>query len=134
MEKLKEIIIKDLQEQGYEIKDFGTYNEKAVDYPDYAHKLANTIKIGHIQTGILICGTGIGMSIAANRHSDIRAALCHNETTARLAREHVDANILVLGARIIGEVVAKDCVKIFLNTEFGGGRHVNRLNKIDILP
>lgn len=129
--KLKEVLIKELQSLEYMVENLGTYSETAsVDYPDYAHKLANTIKSDQSKIGILICGTGIGMSMAANRHPEIRAALCHDVTTARLTREHNDANVLALGARIIGEEVAKECLKVFLETEFEGGRHVDRLNKI----
>lgn len=131
--KLKEALIIELQHMGYNVENLGAYSERvSVDYPDFGHKMANTINAGHIQRGILICGTGIGISIAANRHKGIRAALCHNVTTARLAREHNDANVLALGARVIGEEVAKDCMKAFLETEFEGGRHVNRLNKVDL--
>lgn len=131
--ELKEILIKELQYLGYIVENLGTYSEKvSVDYPDYGHKMANIINVGPIKTGIIICGTGIGISIAANRHPNIRAALCHNVTTARLAREHNNANVLALGARVIGEEVARDCMKTFLETEFEGGRHVNRLNKVDL--
>ena len=129
--KLKEVLIFELQKMNYSVVNLGTYSDDvSVDYPDYAHEMANAIASGKVDTGILICGTGIGISMAANRHDNIRAALCHNTTTARLSREHNDANVLALGARVIGEEVAKECVKIFLETEFEGGRHINRLNKL----
>ena len=130
---LKEILIKELQTLGHDALNLGTYSGTvAVDYPDYGHAVANAINAGKAEMGIIICGTGIGISIAANRHKGTRAALCHDETTARLAREHNNANVLALGARIIGEEVAKKCVKVFLETEFEGGRHVNRLNKVNL--
>lgn len=129
--KLKEVLIFDLRKMNYTVSDLGTDSDDvSVDYPDYAHSMANAIDSGRVDKGILICGTGIGISIAANRHENIRAALCHNTTTARLAREHNDANVLALGARVIGEEIAKECVKVFLKTDFEGGRHINRLNKI----
>ncbi len=129
--ELKEVLIQELQTLGYTVENLGTYSKsKSVDYPDYGHKLANLIETGRVKKGILICGTGIGMSMVANRHFGIRAALCHDITTTHLTREHNDANVLVLGARVIGEEVAKDCVRVFLETEFEGGRHIDRLNKI----
>lgn len=130
---LKEKLIAELQTQGYVVSNVGTHAKtNSVDYPDYAHDVAEIITRGHIKIGILICGTGIGMSMVANRHPGIRAALCHNATTARLARQHNDANILVLGARVIGEEVANDCLKVFLETEFEGDRHIKRLDKMDL--
>lgn len=115
------------------IENLGADSPASVDYPDYAHQLASRIKdLGDDRAaGILICGTGIGISIAANRHKHIRAALCHDVTTSRLTREHNDANVLVLGQRVIGEQVALDCVKVFLETEFEGGRHQGRVDKIN---
>ena len=101
-----------------------------MDYPDYAEKLAQAIKAGKAARGILVCGTGIGISIAANRHREIRAALCQDVTTAQLSREHNDANVLVLGGRIVGEEVAKGCLKVFLETPFAGGRHEGRVAKL----
>ena len=128
---LKKILINELKLLGYEAIDLGTHSANvSVDYPEYGHKIANAISAGEAEFGVAICGTGIGISIAANRHNKIRAALCHDITTARLCREHNDANVLALGARIVGPEVAKDCLKTFLETEFEGGRHVNRLNKI----
>lgn len=111
--------------------DLGTHSAESVDYPDYAHKMADAIKQGQADIGIVICGTGIGISIAANRHAHIRAALCTDTTMARLTRQHNDANVLALGARITGREVARDIVETFLITEFEGGRHARRVEKIN---
>jgi len=127
---LKKEIIKFLESEKYEIIDCGTDSDLAVDYPDYAHKLSAMIKIGKATKGILICGTGNGMAIAANKHQNIRAALCYNEEMASLARKHNDANVLTMGARMISIKKAKEIVKIFLNTKFDGGRHKARIQKI----
>lgn len=116
----------------YEWIDFGPDHSDSVDYPDYAHKLCDEMVSQNIETGILICGTGIGISIAANRHKNIRAALCTDTTMARLTRSHNDANVLALGERIIGLETAFDIVDTFLRTEFEGGRHERRVNKINI--
>lgn len=110
--------------------DLGTQGTESVDYPDYAAKLAEALKQGHAEQGVLICGSGIGISIAANRHPHIRAALAHDVTTATLARQHNNANVLCLGARVIGVEVAKDCLKAFLSTAFEGGRHQKRVAKL----
>ena len=120
----------DLEEMGYEILDLGTNGPDSVDYPDFGKKLGEAIAAGEAGRGIVVCGTGIGISIAANRNPAVRAALCHDETSARLAREHNDANVLALGARLIGSEVARDCLKTFLQTEFGGGRHSGRVAKL----
>jgi ribose 5-phosphate isomerase B len=117
----------------YEFIDFGTNTQDPVDYPDYAQTVARAILDKGGDLGILICGTGIGMSIAANRFKGIRAGLCHNPLEARLTREHNDANILCLGARIIGNELALENVKVFCETGFAGGRHLNRIIKIDAL-
>jgi len=112
--------------------DLGTDDaKKSVDYPDFGHALAETIVDGDADYGIAICGTGIGISIACNRHDNIRAALCTDTTMARLTRQHNDANILALGERLIGTEVAMDIVKTFLETEYEGGRHQNRIEKLD---
>lgn len=110
--------------------DLGTDTSDSVDYPEYAQKLAQSILKKETNRGVLICGTGIGISIAANRFKGIRAALCTDVTMARLTRQHNDANVVALGARIIGEEVAFDIVDIFLNTEFEGGRHERRVQKL----
>ncbi|MBR0720608.1 ribose 5-phosphate isomerase B [Bradyrhizobium manausense] len=110
--------------------DLGTDGAASVDYPDFADKLADAIKAGKAGRGILICGSGIGISIAANRHAHIRCALVHDVTGARLCRQHNDANVLALGGRMTGEAVAKDCVEAFLGTAFEGGRHQKRIDKL----
>ncbi|MGX4807539.1 ribose 5-phosphate isomerase B [Bradyrhizobium guangdongense] len=110
--------------------DLGTDSAASVDYPDFAHKLAETIKAGKAGRGILVCGSGVGISIAANRHAHIRCALVHDVTGARLCRQHNDANVLALGGRTTGDVVAKECVEAFLSTAFEGGRHQKRLDKL----
>ena len=110
--------------------DYGTMNNDSVDYPDYAEKVSEAVASGSIDRGILICGTGIGMSIVANRYPNIRAALCHDHFTARMSRLHNDANVLVMGERVIGKGVALDIVQTWLDTEFEGGRHQKRLDKI----
>lgn len=113
-----------------EVKDFGCYSEESVDYPDIAKDVAISVSKGEYDRGILICGTGIGMSIAANKIRGIRAAIGNELLSVRLSREHNDANILTLGARIIGIEVAKEAIKIFLETPFIGGRHQRRIDKI----
>ena len=128
--ELKTYIINELKEQ-YDFDDLETNNQDLVDYPDYAIKVVDKILSGHSEFGILICGTGIGMSIAANRHKGVRAGLCHNSLEARLTREHNDANILCLGGRMIGKECALENVKVFLTTNFTGGRHTNRIKKLD---
>jgi ribose 5-phosphate isomerase B len=110
--------------------DLGTDSAESVDYPDFANKLAGAVKSGKAARGILICGSGIGISIAANRHAHIRCALVHDVTGARLCRQHNDANVLALGGRMIGDAVAKQCVEAFLGTAFDGGRHQKRIDKL----
>jgi ribose 5-phosphate isomerase B len=127
---LKETLKGDLGELGFDVLDLGTNGPESVDYPDYANAMADTIKQGKVARGVLVCGSGIGVSIAANRHPGIRAALCHDAVTARLARQHNDANVLVLGARTTGLEVAKDCLRVFLTTAFEGGRHARRVAKL----
>ena len=127
---LKNALIKRLKEEGYEALDLGTYTSDSVDYPDYAALMAKTIKEGKAERGILTCGTGIGISIAANRFPHIRAALVHDAFGARLCREHNNANVLVMGGRTTGIEVAYECMDIFLKTEFAGGRHAVRVNKL----
>lgn len=123
---LKEAVVA----HGLEVLDLGPDTADSVDYPDMADRLAAALAEGRAQRGVLVCGTGIGISIAANRHRHVRAALCHDVTTARLAREHNDANVLALGARILGANVAKDCLAAFLDTPFGGERHARRVAKL----
>ncbi|SJZ37107.1 ribose 5-phosphate isomerase B [Cetobacterium ceti] len=131
--QLKEIIKKHLESKGYEVVDKGTYSTDSVDYPDYAKAVATAILENEVERGILVCGTGIGISIAANRFKGIRAALCNNTTMAKLTREHNNANILALGGRMTGDVLALEMVDVFLDTEFQGGRHQTRIDKIDTL-
>lgn len=128
--ELKDLLKQDLEEMGYEVLDLGTNGPESVDYPDFGKKLGEAIAEGKAGRGVVVCGTGIGISIAANRNTAVRAALCHDETSARLSREHNDANVLALGARLIGTEVARDCLKTFLQTEFGGGRHSGRVAKL----
>ena len=129
---LKQEVIKHFQEKGLEYKDYGSYDEKSCDYPVYAKKVANAIVSGECDKGILICGTGIGISIAANKIKGIRAALCHDTFSAQATREHNDANILAMGARVIGPGHALKVVDTFLETEFSNeGRHVRRVGMIE---
>ena len=128
---LKRFLVQRLQEWGHDVVDLGTHNEESCDYPDFAHAVAKAVLAEPGSRGLLVCGTGIGISIAANRHEGIRAALCHNSLEARLTREHNDANVLALGGRIVGEVLAEDILAVFLQTGFAGGRHARRLEKIE---
>ncbi|HZK70016.1 MAG TPA: ribose 5-phosphate isomerase B [Clostridia bacterium] len=128
--KLKGIIIKYLQSMNIKYKDYGSFTEDAVDYPDVALIASESIINGECDKGILICGTGIGISIAANKVTGIRAALCGDTFSARMSRLHNDANILTMGARVIGEGLAIDIVNIWLNTEFEGGKHTRRVDKL----
>ncbi len=130
---LKNSIIKYLQAKGFEYMDFGPDSENSVDYPDYAEKTADCILSGRCEKGILICGTGIGMSIAANKIKGIRAALCTTGLHARLARQHNNANIVTIGSRTTGNDLALDIVEEFLKTEYLNGRHEKRINKIRLL-
>lgn len=127
---LKSHLIALLEQQGYGVLNLGTDSEESVDYPDFAEKLVEVIEQGKAPQGILICGSGVGISIAANRHKSIRAALCMNEEMASLARQHNDANVLALGARFIDNATAEACVQAFLRTEFEGGRHQRRVDKL----
>jgi ribose 5-phosphate isomerase B len=128
--KLKQGILKYLAEKNITVKDFGTYSEQRADYPDFAHAVSVAIENKEYNLGILICGSGNGINITANKHKGIRAALCWNEEIAALARQHNDANILSLPGRFITEETALKSVEAFLSTEFEGGRHAERVNKI----
>ncbi len=128
--ELKSVLKDDLAAMGYSVLDFGTGGPESVDYPDFAEMLVEAMKQGRAEQGVLVCGSGIGMSIAANRHSGIRAALCHDADAARLARQHTDANVLVLGARVIKVEAARECVQVFFNTVFEAGRHRRRVEKL----
>jgi ribose 5-phosphate isomerase B len=128
--ELKEILKTHLESKGLEVVDYGTYTPDSVDYPDFAHKVAAAIESEHFEKGILICGTANGIAMAANKHAGIRAAIAWTEAVARMARLHNDANIICLPARVISAQLARDCVDIFLSTDFEGGRHERRVNKI----
>jgi ribose 5-phosphate isomerase B len=128
--ELKRALASLLRQKGYEVVDLGTDSAEAVDYPDYAEKLAEAIGSGQATRGVLMCGSGIGMAIAANRHPGIRAALVHDLETARLAREHNDANVLVLGGRLVARDLAERILETFLSTAFEGGRHARRVRKL----
>ena len=131
--ELKEKIVELLKEKGLEVIDYGVDNPESVDYPDYGIKVANAVSKGIAERGILSCGTGIGMSIVANKFPDVRAALCYDMFTARMSRLHNDANILVLGGRVLDKEVALMMVDVWLRTGFEGGRHQRRLDKISEL-
>lgn len=128
--QLKEKLKTYLTEKGYEMKDFGCHSEDSIDYPDYAHPVADYVTSNEGTLGILICGSGNGISMTANKHQGIRCALCWKEEIAKLAREHNDANIISLPARFISEDEAKAMVDAFLTTDFEGGRHQRRVDKI----
>lgn len=128
--KLKQEIIEYLKEKELQYKDYGTCDSSSVDYPEYGLKVAEAVKNGECDRGIIVCGTGIGISIAANKVPGIRAALCTDTFMAKMSREHNDANILSLGERVIGVGLALEIVDIWLNTEFTGGRHKTRIDKI----
>ena len=131
--ELKEDLRDYLAELKIDALDLGTHGPQPVDYPDVAGKVVEKIARGEVEKGLLICGTGIGMSIAANRFPGVRAALCHDPFTARVSREHNNANILVLGGRLIGKGLAREVLKVWLETEYQGGRHQRRLDKITAL-
>lgn len=127
---LKALLVPELRSLGFEVLDLGTSGTDSVDYPDFADALARALERGQAKRGVLVCGTGLGIAIAANRYRWVRAGVCHDATTARLARQHNDANVLALGARVVGSEVAKDCLRAFLATEFEGGRHARRVAKL----
>ncbi len=129
---IKDDVKKILENMGYEVIDLGTDSEERVDYPDFAHKLSKEVLKDKGSFGILICGTGIGMSLAANKHKGIRAALCHDAYTAQMARAHNDANVLCFGQRVVGLGVIESMIKAWCETKFEGGRHENRVKKIEI--
>ncbi len=128
--ELKAELIKHLAENGIECEDYGTYTPDSCNYPDYAEKVCNAIKEGKAELGILVCGTGIGMSMAANKCKGIRAACCTDTFSARFTRLHNDANVLCMGARVVGAGLACDIADIFVNTEFEGGRHQKRIDMV----
>lgn len=128
--ELKKTIISFLTDKGHKVEDFGCYSEKSIDYPDYAHPVCDSIEKKKNRFGVLICGSGNGISMAANKHLNIRAALCWKTEVAELARQHNDANIVSIPARFISEEKALNIVDVFFNTEFEGGRHQKRVDKI----
>lgn len=126
----KSLVIEYLQSKGHQLEDYGTYAEDSVDYPDFAHPVASYVETNPESLGILICGSGNGVAMAANKHADIRAALCWTEDLAKLAREHNNANIICIPARFVSTELTISMIDAFLNTAFEGGRHANRVNKI----
>lgn len=128
--ELKAEIHQLLKEHQIELLDFGTETTDSVDYPDYGIRVAEAVSTGQVQRGILVCGTGVGMSIVANKFPRVRAALCYDPQTAKISRQHNDSNILVLGGRVLEDKTALEMVRVWLETEFEGGRHVRRVQKI----
>lgn len=127
---MKSALVAWLEESGHEVADLGPMTEGSVDYPDYGYKLAEAVASGAAERGIALCGSGIGISIAVNRNPACRCALVSESLSARLSREHNDANVIAMGARLVGIEIAKDCISGFLNTEFGGDRHQRRVDKL----
>ncbi len=128
---LKEELEQELRAMGFEVEDLGTDSESSTDYADYAHPLADRVSRGEVRRGVLLCGTGLGMSYAANRHAHVRAAVAWSVEIARLAREHNDANVLVLPARFLSDDAGREILKTWLDTPFAGGRHQRRVAKIE---
>ncbi len=128
--ELKSTIVQKLKDMDYEVLDLGTDGSQSVDYPDFGYAMAAAIKDRRAERGVLVCGSGIGISIAANRYREVRAALVHDALGARMARLHNDANVICFGGRVIGVDVALDCLNIFLETTFEGGRHSRRVDKL----
>lgn len=127
---LKSALIEHMRGAGHDVSDLGPFDESSVDYPDYGYKLADAIAAGEAERGVALCGSGIGISIAVNRNPAARAALVSEPLSAKLAREHNNANVIAMGARLIGIEMAKACVDAFLSTDFGGDRHQRRVNKL----
>ena len=128
--EMKAVLGQWLREAGHEVTDLGPMDASSVDYPDYGYKLAEEVASGRSDRGVALCGSGIGISIAVNRHPACRCALVSEGLSARLSREHNDANVIAMGARLVGIEIAKDCLDIFLSTEFGGDRHQRRVDKL----
>ncbi len=126
----KDGLVEMLQNQGHMVLDFGTHSAESVDYPDFAHAVATSVESGQADRGVVLCGSGNGVAIAANKHQGIRCALCWTEEIAALARQHNDANVIALPARFVPEILAQAMVRIFLTTSFEGGRHAGRVAKI----
>jgi len=129
--ELKRALVTDLEQRGFEVRDFGTTTTDSCDYPDFAHAVARAIEGGEIERALLVCGTGVGMSIAVNRSRAVRAVVCSEPLSARMSRKHNDANVLCLGARVIGVGTALEIVDAFVTAEFEGGRHAGRVAKIN---
>lgn len=129
--ELKRALVTELEKRGIVVHDFGTATSESCDYPDFAHAVGRAIEGGEIERAILVCGTGVGMSIAANRHAAVRAVVCSEPLSARMSRQHNDANVLCIGARIVGTGTAIDIVDAFLSASFEGGRHAMRVAKIN---
>jgi ribose 5-phosphate isomerase B len=129
--ELKRALVTELEQRGLAVRDFGTHTSDSCDYPDYAQAVSRALESGEIERAVLVCGTGVGMSIAANRHRASRAVVCSEPLSARMARKHNDANVLCLGARVIGVGSAIDILDAFLGADFEGGRHAGRVAKID---
>ena len=127
---LKEEMISFLKENGYQVKDFGTHSKESVDYPDFGRVVGEAVVAGEIDRGVVICGTGIGISISANKVKGVRAALCGDVYSARMSREHNNANVLAMGGRVLGVDLAKEILSTYLKSKFQGGRHERRVNKI----
>lgn len=128
--RLKNVLKADLEEHGYEVKDFGTYSDDSCDYPDYAGPAAKAVASGECDKGVVVCGTGIGVSITANKVDGIRCALCHDVFSAKATRAHNDTNMLAMGQRVIGEGLALEILHAWLETEYEGGRHDQRIKKM----
>jgi ribose 5-phosphate isomerase B len=131
---LKQTIMRHLMERGHEVVDAGAFSEASVDYPEIGSQVASSVSEGRFERGILLCGTGLGMSMVANRFAHVRAALCNDLFSAGMSRRHNDANILVMGGRVIGDVLAKEIVNTWMETDFEGGRHQRRLDQFDGVP
>ena len=127
---LKQILKDELESMNRIVVDLGVDGTEPVDYPDFGYAMAHALREGRVHKGVLICGSGVGISIAANRYPEVRAALVHDALGARLARQHNDANVICFGGRMIGAEVARDCLRVFLSTEFEGGRHCRRIEKL----
>jgi ribose 5-phosphate isomerase B len=130
--EMKAMLADELRTLGYEVEDVGSHSPQPTDYADYAHVVAREIEEGEVKRGILLCGTGLGMSYAANRHQGVRAAVAWSPEVAHLSRQHNDANVLVIPARWVDEGMARDILREWLSTPFEGGRHVKRINKIEL--
>jgi ribose 5-phosphate isomerase B len=129
---LKEKVKSRLEQKGFSVEDVGTHSSDSVDYPDFAHAVARAVAQGRVRRGVLVCGTGIGVSIAANRHAGVRAAVAYDENTARLSRQHNDSNVLALGGRSLDHALALRILELWLETAFAGERHALRIAKIEI--